>query len=72
MLFRSKFDNNFFYFNHSFATLESDSGSEAWKTIDKHVCFERLGNTFGVQFHPEKSQIAGLKFLKWLFTDALS
>lgn len=55
-----------FYFNHSFAVygvtgnrLNADS-----KTSDYRALIVE-DNSIGVQFHPEKSQEAGARFLKW-------
>ena len=57
-----------FYFNHSFCY---QGPSEYQACITHHqtplVAVIRKGNVFGVQFHPEKSQLAGRKFLKDLF-----
>ena len=59
------------YFTHSFAMFpEDDKDVAAW--VDHGGAFPAAvarGNLAGVQFHPEKSQAAGLKllsdFLEW-------
>lgn len=59
------------YFTHSFAMYPEDSGDVA-AYVDHGGRFPAAvarGNVAGVQFHPEKSQAAGLKlladFLEW-------
>lgn len=57
---------SFFYFNHSFA-LPSLTDFEAKDTAShefEFIASFQHGNIFGVQYHPEKSQLAGLKILK--------
>ena len=54
------------YFNHSYycqATDRSDVIAETSYGI-RYACAVRHDNTFGVQFHPEKSQQVGLQILK--------
>jgi glutamine amidotransferase len=65
-LFTDIEDPAFFYFVHSFHLEPSQTQhvlatSEYGATVTAAV---RLGNAYGVQFHPEKSQGAGLKLLK--------
>ncbi|WP_457681323.1 imidazole glycerol phosphate synthase subunit HisH [Thermovibrio sp.] len=59
-------EGEFFYFVHSYfvkpsqkeaVLTETDYGTEFTSSVEKE-------NVFGVQFHPEKSQRAGLKLLK--------
>lgn len=55
-----------FYFVHSYFVECDDQADVVAKTtygttFDSSI---RKGNIFGVQFHPEKSQMAGLKLLK--------
>jgi glutamine amidotransferase len=59
------------YFTHSFALCPADEAdASAWSDHGGRFCaaVER-GNVAGVQFHPEKSQAAGLilltRFLEW-------
>ncbi len=57
-----------FYFVHSFFLDPAASSAEAvtstcWHGLDLAATVEQ-GNIFGVQFHPEKSQRAGLQLLK--------
>ena len=59
-------DDAWFYFVHSYYVDPSDS---AWiaATTDyggPFVSMVRKGNTFATQFHPEKSQSAGLQLLR--------
>ena len=59
-------DGAFFYFVHSFyvsADRDSDVIAETNYEID-HCSFAGNDRCFGVQFHPEKSQDAGLRLLK--------
>ena len=59
-----------FYFDHSFAYQDFDSGEQLG------VCHHgtefnaiiRKNNILAVQFHPEKSQTAGMRFLKSFLT----
>jgi glutamine amidotransferase len=56
-----------FYFDHSFRFCPLD-GAQSLGTAIHGVEFcaaVRKGSVFGVQFHPEKSQEAGLCFLRW-------
>lgn len=64
-LFRGIPDNTFFYFVHSYYAAPSDQGMVAGVT-DYGIPYASAvasGNIFGVQFHPEKSQQAGLKLI---------
>lgn len=65
-LFEGVTSDSFFYFVHSYYCEPSDSASIIGDT-DYGVGFAsvvRHENICGVQFHPEKSQDAGLKLLK--------
>ena len=59
------------YFTHSFALTPADPAHVAAQTDHGGVLTAAVakGNIAGVQFHPEKSQAAGLKllsnFLAW-------
>ena len=59
-------DNSYFYFVHSFYVVPEDENIVAVRTnygID-FVSMVWKDNVFATQFHPEKSQEAGLKILK--------
>lgn len=59
-------DGSFFYFVHSFFVQPADTDDEVAATdygID-YTSIACRNNTFGVQFHPEKSQDLGLRLLK--------
>jgi glutamine amidotransferase len=59
-------DGEFFYFVHSYYCKPEDQNVIATTTdygIDFCSSIE-LGNVWAVQFHPEKSQKAGLKLLE--------
>ena len=61
-----KLDNNDFYFNHSFA-FNWDSKYSIGYTEYNSMKFSSIikkDNIYGLQFHPEKSQVNGLKLLK--------
>ncbi len=56
----------FFYFVHSYYVDPADSSCVMGET-EYNSCFASIcgrGNVVGVQFHPEKSQAAGLKLLR--------
>jgi glutamine amidotransferase len=59
-------DQSFFYFVHSYYVETNDRsciiGETDYESRFASVCGR--GNILGVQFHPEKSQTAGLKLLK--------
>ena len=59
-------NNSFFYFVHSYYCEPSNAGVMVGQT-DYGVRFASIvseGNVSGVQFHPEKSQAAGLQLLR--------
>ena len=66
-----KFNNEFFYFVHSYAAVPENPGNILGKTtindstITSFVSDEKngIGRYVGCQFHPEKSGLIGLKFL---------
>ena len=55
-----------FYFDHSYHFIPSDENYVAAKVTygRSMVAAIKKGNIHGVQFHPEKSQITGLRLLK--------
>ena len=62
----SSLDNNNFYFVHSYH-MQCNNENEVLASVnygEKLVAAICKDNILGVQFHPEKSQIAGQKFLK--------
>ena len=59
--------SNEFFFNHSFGVYDSlNSGINANSGSSEYRALVIEGNTVGVQFHPERSQKSGKKFLGWL------
>lgn len=59
-------DQSYFYFVHSYYALPNDP-ADALGVADygeRFAAVVRHGNVWGVQFHPEKSQNAGLRLLK--------
>lgn len=61
-----------FYFDHSYRFCPADE-SHALGTATHGIDFcaaVRKGSVIGVQFHPEKSQEAGLRFLRWFIESA--
>jgi imidazole glycerol-phosphate synthase subunit HisH len=59
-------NQSFFYFVHSYYVEPADSSCVMGET-EYNSCFASIcgrGNVVGVQFHPEKSQSAGLKLLR--------
>ena len=65
-IFQGILDGLYFYFVHSYY-CEIDNLKAISSTTDYGLSFAssiRRNNLFGVQFHPEKSSISGLKILK--------
>lgn len=64
-LFNGLGDGEYFYFAHSYHTVPIDGYITASVTDYGYEFTSSVwrGNVFGVQFHPEKSQDAGLKLL---------
>lgn len=63
----------FYYFAHSYAAVPVDPSVTSSVTKYGDASFAssiRSGNVFGVQFHPEKSQAAGLALLDRFFVTA--
>ena len=60
-----------FYFQHRFHVQSNNSQDKGYFQINKkkYLAFIKNKNILGVQFHPEKSQSAGLDFLKVYFDD---
>jgi imidazole glycerol-phosphate synthase subunit HisH len=61
------FENNTdFYFLHTFAFHAADRQNIVATTVygEEFCCIAQKNNIFGVQFHPEKSQSAGLQLMK--------
>ena len=54
-----------FYFNHGYQINTSDKMQESASTSDdrKLLAYFVRDNLCGIQFHPEKSQVAGLSFI---------
>ncbi len=65
-IFRDTPDQSFFYFVHSYHIEPTDGtcvlGETEYARRFASICGR--DNVLGVQFHPEKSQAAGLKLLK--------
>lgn len=56
-----------YYFLHSYYCEADDASDVLWTTSYGDITFAaavRRNNVFGCQFHPEKSQYAGLRFLR--------
>ena len=62
-------NNSFFYFVHSYAAFSCKQVDSEVYHGNRFVSSVSKGNIFAVQFHPEKSQLNGLKlfknFLEW-------
>lgn len=65
-LFKEIRNGSYFYFNHSYYCNPNHEEYESAETeyILPFTSAIEWNNIFGVQFHPEKSQIAGLKLLE--------
>lgn len=63
-------DGDSFYFNHSFMLVDADDCVSALARLQKPVTAAvRHGRIAGLQFHPEKSQRAGMRLLRTLVTE---
>lgn len=65
-LFNGIPDKHFFYFNHSFSCWP-EQRSTILGTVDYGISFVSVvaqNDLYGIQFHPEKSGIGGIKILK--------
>ena len=64
-IFKDIKDKSHMYFVHSYEFVPSDKNFIAATTYytSKHVCAVEKENIFGTQFHPEKSDKAGLKII---------
>lgn len=62
-------NNTDFYFVHSYAFHVADERNIVATTVygEKFCCIVQKDNIFGVQFHPEKSQSAGILLMKNFF-----
>ena len=70
----NKFNNKYFYFSHSFYAKPSKL-SVVSSYIDfgnKKICTSLIDkNIFGIQFHPEKSHMDGIKLVKKILDNEL-
>jgi len=57
-------NDRYFYFAHSYYCPPGDFSSGMTSYGIRFTSFLQQGNLFAVQFHPEKSQTIGLKFLR--------
>lgn len=66
LLFDQVHSGAYVYFNHSYYCQPGDRSDVIAETDYgiRYACAVRRENTFGVQFHPEKSQQVGLQILK--------
>ncbi len=65
-LFSKLNDNPYVYFNHSYYCQVEDS-SDVTAEVEygmRYACSVKHANIYGVQFHPEKSQLVGLEILR--------
>ncbi|CAI8418480.1 MAG: Imidazole glycerol phosphate synthase subunit HisH [SAR116 cluster bacterium MED-G04] len=58
-------DKEYFYFNHSYGIFDATDGMKPdWVShTDEVIASFQYNTIFGMQYHPEKSQLAGLKVL---------
>jgi len=65
-LFKGIPNGSYFYFVHSYyVELENSDDALAWTEYGRRFCsIARRGNVWGAQFHPEKSQNAGMQLLR--------
>ena len=65
-----KFNNYYFYFNHSYGITNYKNHCESYiKEMFPCNAIIKNKNIIGVQFHPEKSQQSGIKFLKEIISN---
>jgi imidazole glycerol-phosphate synthase subunit HisH len=65
-LFHGISSGSYVYFNHSYY-CRAENPADITATVDyglQYACSVQRENMFGVQFHPEKSQVVGLQILK--------
>ena len=65
-LFNGASSGSYVYFNHSYY-CRPENPSDVTATVEyglQYACSVQRENIFGVQFHPEKSQVVGLQILK--------
>lgn len=63
-LFRGLSEETYMYFTHSYIAPSSEATIATTTHSVTFPCAVRVGNAFGVQFHPEKSSDAGSLILK--------
>ncbi|MBN1298521.1 MAG: imidazole glycerol phosphate synthase subunit HisH [Actinobacteria bacterium] len=65
-IFKGIRDGESFYFVHSYSAVPSDAGivSSMTEYENEIISSVEQNNVFGLQFHPEKSSLSGLKILK--------
>ena len=66
LIFKNIKDNQDFYFCHSYGVNNLKDNNVVSETYyyEQFVSAVEKDNIFGVQFHPEKSQLNGLQILK--------
>lgn len=72
----SKFNNEYFYFVHSFAAFPKNIKNVLGEIVLENITIpvaiseehHEIGNYFGCQFHPEKSGEIGLSFLETILS----
>ncbi len=71
ILFKGIKQNSDFYFTHSYIVVPKDKKIIIGETSygKKFVSAVNKGNIYGVQFHPEKSSVAGTKMIKNFIND---
>jgi glutamine amidotransferase len=71
---RKKFDGLNYYFDHSYHFIPAHNEDVLCTTIyeNKIVSGVNNKNVFGFQFHPEKSQVSGLKLFRSFITQVVN
>jgi glutamine amidotransferase len=64
---RDNLPTDYFFFNHSYGIYDIANATVFARSGNSRYCAVVIqGKTVGVQFHPERSQKSGRKFLAWL------
>ena len=67
-----EFNQQYFFYNHGYAVLEAEGTCASYSRFSERITsIYQNHNIYGFQFHPEKSQDIGIKFLSHIFKKVL-